>query len=34
MNLLVELQSVEEDAAKRFPIAEAFLYLFKDRPAA
>ena len=34
MNLLVELQSVEVDAAKRFPIAEAFLYLFKDRPAA
>lgn len=34
MNLLVELQSVEMDSAKRFPIAEAFLYLFKDRPAA
>ena len=34
MNLLVELQSVETDSAKRFPIAEAFLYLFKDRPAA
>ncbi|MBR4894460.1 MAG: hypothetical protein IKZ36_04600, partial [Kiritimatiellae bacterium] len=34
MNLLVELQSVEMDSAKRFPIAEAFLYLFKDKPAA
>ena len=34
MNLLVELQDVEGDGAKRFPIAEAFLYLFGDRPAA